>query len=149
MALTTSAPMRRMIEQWEGLRLQTYSDSVGVLTIGYGHTGPDVHEGQDITDTQADVLLSFDLHKFETAVSNMLDGAPTSQTQFDALVSFAYNLGAGALKSSSLLHYHQEGQYGLATAEFPKWDHAGGRVLAGLLRRRQGEAAVYLYGKYE
>jgi lysozyme len=148
MALNTSPQMRHMIEEWEGLRLQAYQDSVGVWTIGYGHTGPDVHEGQDITDAMADQLMSNDLHKFELAVGSMLDGAPTTQQQFDALVSFAYNLGAGALKGSSLLRLHQEGQYGLAAAQFALWCHAGGEVLEGLVKRRAGEAAVYLTGAY-
>lgn len=148
MALATSPEMRHMIEQWEGLRLQTYRDSVGVATIGYGHTGPDVHDGEDITEAQADALMTADLHKFEVAVSSMVDMAPTSQQQFDAMVSFSYNLGSGALAGSSLLRYHKAGQFEAAAGEFVKWDHAGGQVLAGLLRRRQGEAAVYLNGTY-
>src|SRR5580698_3923670 len=138
MALATSPEMRHMIEQWEGLRLQTYRDSVGVATIGYGHTGPDVHDGEDITEAQADALMTSDLHKFEVAVASMVDMAPTSQQQFDAMVSFSYNLGSGALAGSSLLRYHKAGQFDAAAGEFVKWDHAGGQVLAGLLRRRQG-----------
>lgn len=148
MALVTSSEMRKMIEAWEGLRLEAYQDSVGVWTIGYGHTGSDVHPGYVITQGIADDLMENDLHHFEAAVGNMLDGAHTTQEQFDALVSFSYNLGAGALKSSTLLKLHQAGRYEDAANEFEKWDHAGGVVLAGLQRRRSGEAEVYLNGAY-
>jgi len=148
MALVTSSAMRKMIEEWEGLRLEAYQDSVGVWTIGYGHTGSDVHEGYTITAGQADAILTNDLHHFELAVGDMIDGAHTTQEQFDALVSFSYNLGAGALRSSTLLKYHQAGRYEDAANEFEKWDHAGGVVLPGLRRRRSGEAEVYLNGAY-
>lgn len=149
MALATSPKMRAMIEAWEGKGLEAYQDSVGVWTIGFGHTGPDVHPGQTISSEQADALLAADLHKFEMAVLSMVDMAHTTQNQFDALVSFAYNLGSGALAESSLLRYHKQGQYNAAAGEFVKWDHAGGQVLAGLLRRRKGEAVVYISGQYE
>ena len=148
MALATSTQMRQMIEAWEGLRLQAYRDIVGVLTIGYGHTGPDVHEGQDITDAEADTLLSGDLHKFELAVGSMVGFAKTTQQQFDAMVSFSYNLGSGALKGSTLLRQHLAGNYEAAANEFPKWDHAGGVENEAILKRRDAEAEVYLNGAY-
>jgi lysozyme len=146
--LTTSLQMRKLIESWEGKYLTAYYDPVHVITIGYGHTGPDVHPGQIITEVQADQLLSNDLHKFEISVTNLIANSPTNQHQFDALVSFAYNLGSGALKGSTLLKYHLSKNYVAASKEFSKWDHAGGIVLAGLLRRREGEAQVYLSGVY-
>jgi lysozyme len=144
---TTSAAMRQMIEAWEGCVLTAYTDAVGVLTIGYGHTGSDVHPGQTVTQVEADTLLANDLHKFEIAV-NALVGDATTQNQFDAMVSFAFNLGARALAGSTLLREHKAGDYPAAGAEFPKWDRAGGQELAGLLRRRQGEEAVYLNAEY-
>jgi lysozyme len=144
----TTVPMRQMIENWEGDQLTAYRDPVGVLTIGYGHTGSDVIPGLTITEDQADVLLTNDLHKFELAVNALCGSAPTTQNQFDALVSFAFNLGAAALKTSTLLALHLAGNYPDAADEFLKWDHAGGEVLPGLLARRQGEAAVYLTGTY-
>lgn len=146
--MEATAAMRSMIERWEGLRLAAYQDSVGVWTIGYGHTGPDVHPGMTISTADADNLLVADLRKFEFAVSGMVSNHPTSQNQNDALVSFAFNLGSGALSDSHLLRYHNAGDFQAAADEFPKWDHAGGKVLTGLLRRRQGERAVYSTGAY-
>lgn len=147
MQMQTSGTMRALIEGFEGLRLTAYQDSVGVWTIGYGHTGPDVHNGLSITKVEADYMMEADLRKFETAVNTMAMLA-TTQQQFDALVSFAYNLGAAALKSSTLLRQHNAQQYTAAAAEFAQWDHAGGQVLAGLARRRAVEAAVYAKGDY-
>ena len=145
---TTSAPMRQLIESFEGCRLEPYADAVGVWTVGYGHTGSDVFEGCDpISQQQADQLLEADLQKFESAVNGMVSDQ-TSQQQFDALTSFAYNLGEGALRGSSLLRLHNAGDYTAATAEFGKWNHAGGAVLPGLTRRRAAEAAVYSTGTY-
>jgi len=139
----TSGKMREMIEGWEGLRLDAYLDPVNIPTIGYGHTGPDVHLGQVITQEQADQLLANDLHKFETAVNGMA-GENTTQGQFDAMVSFSFNLGSGALQSSTLLKKLLLGEYQEAAAEFLKWDHAGGVELEGLEERREGESEVYL-----
>ena len=147
---TTSDQMRRMIEAWEGCELTAYPDpgtGAEPWTIGYGHTGPDVTPGLTITQEQADLLLSGDLHRFEADVNGVC-GDATTQQQFDALTSFAYNCGFGNLRSSSLLRYHLAGDYAAAANEFQKWDHAAGQVMAGLLRRRQGEAAVYLNGQY-
>lgn len=149
MTLTTTPQMRRMIETWEGCVLHAYQDDVGVWTIGYGHTGPEAEHGNKITQEQADNLLTHDLFFFENKVRALVGASPTTQQQFDALVSFAYNLGAGALAGSTLLKKHLGQFYAAAAAEFPKWDHAGGQVLPGLLQRRNGEAAVYLHGKYE
>ena len=144
----TTAQMRSMIEGWEGCELTAYRDPVGVLTIGYGHTGSDVTPGLTITQAQADALLAQDLHRFEISVNGLCGTAATTQNQFDALASFAFNLGAANLKTSTLLKYHLAGQYQQAADEFLKWDHAGGQVLPGLLRRREGERAVYLNGTY-
>ena len=142
--METSPATRTQIEQFEGLRLTAYQDVVGVWTIGYGHTGPDVTPGLTITQAQADLLMAGDLHKFEINVAVMVGQSATTQNQFDALVSFSYNLGAGALAQSHLLVYHKAGQYEQAADEFPKWDHAGGEVLSGLLRRREWERTLYL-----
>ena len=145
---TTSAPMRQLIEGWEGCRLEPYADAVGVATVGYGHTGDDVSLDMDpISQEVADQLLAADLGRFETAVNGMVSDQ-TSQQQFDALVSFSYNLGEGALRGSTLLRMHNAGDYDGAAQQFGRWNHAGGRVLAGLTRRRAGEAAVYATGDY-
>jgi lysozyme len=140
--------MRQLIEGFEGCRLEPYQDSVGVWTIGYGHTGDDCYKGCDpIAQEQADQLLQADLARFETAVNGMVSDA-TTQQQFDAMVSFAYNLGEGSLRQSTLLRMHNSGDYRGAAGQFGRWNHAGGRVLAGLTRRRAAESAVYASGNY-
>ena len=145
--MQTSSMMRALIESWEGCRLEPYQDSVGVWTQGFGHTGPDVYDGCDpISQQIADQLLAADLVKFEGYVTDLCPVC--SQQQFDALVSFCYNLGQGSLSGSTLRRMHNEGDYTGAAGEFAKWNHAGGQVLAGLTRRRAGEANVYATGTY-
>lgn len=145
--MQTSSMMRSLIGEWEGCRLEPYADAVGVPTIGFGHTGDDVSLAMDpISQEQADALLEADLAKFESAVGELCPEC--SQQQFDALVSFSYNLGEGALSGSTLRRLHNEGDYTAAAGEFIKWNHAGGQVLAGLTRRRTGEANVYATGTY-
>jgi lysozyme len=141
--------MRHLIEQWEGCRLEPYQDVVGVWTIGFGHTGDDCYAGCDpISQEQADQLLAADLQNFEDAVNGMVIDA-TSQQQFDALVSFSYNLGESALRGSTLLRMHNSHDFAGAAGQFGRWNHAGGRVLEGLTRRRAGEAKVYAEGDYQ
>lgn len=143
--------MRLMIEGWEGCILHSYPDPKThgePYTIGYGHTGPDVHLGQVITKAQADQLLANDLHKFEVSVTGLVGTAPTSQQQFDALVSFAFNVGSHTLFISQLLGYHKAGNYAAAAAEFIAPRHPWFSALPGLAKRRKGERAVYLTGAY-
>lgn len=145
--MQTSAQMRKLIEGFEGCRLDPYQDTVGVWTIGYGHTGDDVYGGcGSIDQATADQMLADDLSDFEDAVNSLCPKC--TQQQFDALVSFSYNLGSGALRGSTLRRMHNAGNYTGAAGEFGKWNHAGGRVLAGLTRRRAAEAAVYAHGNY-
>jgi GH24 family phage-related lysozyme (muramidase) len=131
-----------LIKSFEGLRTHTYKDAVGVPTIGYGHTGSDVKMGQQISQAQAEQLLRGDLSKFEAAVRKEVK-VPLTQGQFDALVSFTYNLGPNALHDSQLLKKLNAGDYAGAQAEFGKFVHAGGKVLPGLQRRREEEAALF------
>src|SRR5271170_7014409 len=91
-----------LIKRNEGCRLKAYRDVVGILTIGYGHTGYDVHVGQTITQDEADTLLASDLHDFEDGISDYVEIDLTSN-QFSALVSFTYNVGLGNLQKSKLL----------------------------------------------
>ena len=145
--MQTSSMMRSLIESWEGCKLEPYADAVGVPTVGYGHTGDDVSLAMDpISQQQADQLLAADLVKFEGYVDDLCPVC--TQQQFDALVSFTYNLGQGSLEGSSLRRYHNAGNYTAAAGEFGKWNHAGGAVLEGLTRRRAGEANVYATGTY-
>ena len=130
-----------LIKSHEGLRTSAYQDPVGVWTIGYGHTGT-AKPGQKITEAQAEQLLRKDVGWAEDAVRKNVK-VPLTQGQFDALVSFTFNLGAGALGRSTLLKKLNAGDYAGAQAEFGKFVHAGGRVLPGLVRRRGEEAALF------
>ncbi|MGB3495588.1 MAG: lysozyme [Elainellaceae cyanobacterium] len=132
----------RLIKSFEGLRLAAYQDSVGVWTIGYGTTSG-VYPGMVITTAQAEQFLQQDLERFEAAVRQFVK-VPVNSDQFSALVVFAYNVGEGALSSSTLLRQLNSGAYAAAADEFLNWVYAGGRFLAGLLRRRQAERALFL-----
>ncbi|HGG8899244.1 TPA: lysozyme [Enterobacter cloacae] len=134
-----------LIKQYEGLRLTTYKDAVGIPTIGYGHVENPIPPGgtRTITAEAAEQLLRDDLQRFEHEVNNMLT-AEVTQNQFDALVSFAFNLGPANLKSSTLLRKVNSGDVNGAVDEFLKWNHAGGQVLAGLTARRNAEKTLFL-----
>lgn len=131
-----------LTEQCEGLRLSAYQDQVGVWTIGYGHTGPEVKPGLTITRQQAEELLAHDVLSAVNCVNTAV-AVPLSQCEFDALVDFVFNLGAGAFRTSTLLRDLNASKFDAAAAQFACWDHAGGTVVAGLLRRRQEEAALF------
>lgn len=133
----------RLIRSFEGLELKAYKDSVGVWTIGYGSTGPHVTQGMTITQAQAETLLKSDVSRFENGVSDLVK-VPLNQNQFDALVSFSFNLGLGNLKSSTLLRKLNSLDYSGAANEFPRWNKAGGVTLKGLTRRREAEKALFL-----
>lgn len=132
-----------LIKSFEGLELKAYKDSVGVTTIGYGSTGPHVSMGMTITKEQAEQLLKKDLERFERGVSDLVK-VPLNQNQFDALVSFSFNLGLGNLKSSTLLKKLNASDYIGASKEFERWNRAGGKVLNGLTRRRIAERDLFL-----
>jgi lysozyme len=129
-----------LIKSFEGLELKAYKDSVGVTTIGYGHTRT-AKMGQAITEAQAEALLRSDLAWVEAAVNKLAKNP--SQDQFDAMVSFVFNLGETNFAKSTLLKKHNAGDFKGAKAEFIRWNKAGGKVLKGLTRRREAEAALY------
>jgi lysozyme len=133
-----------LIKQFEGCRLEAYLDSVGVPTIGYGST-EGVTMGDKITQDEADALLLEDLVRFEKCVNEHVD-VPITQEQFDSLVCFAFNVGCGALIGSTLLKLLNAGNYNAAAQQFLRWDKAGGKVLAGLTRRRQAESDLFSKG---
>lgn len=139
---TYSADGLSLTEQFEGLRLTAYQDQVGVWTIGYGHTGSDVTPGLTITAAQAQTLLAQDVRSAAACV-NLAVAVELSQQEFDALVDFVFNLGTGAFKGSTMLRHLNAGDFAGAAAQFDLWDRAGGAVVAGLLRRRQAEAAMF------
>lgn len=134
-----------LIKSFEGCELTAYRDPVGILTIGYGHTGSDVVDGQVITQEQADALLASDVVVTAKGVEDSL-WRSVSQHQFDALVSFAYNVGLGAFKQSTLLRFVDAGNYQAAADQFRLWVHAGSEVLPGLVRRRAAEATLFREG---
>jgi lysozyme len=132
-----------MIQSFEGLRLEAYQDSVGVWTIGYGHTGPEVKKGLKWNTTEAEAAFDADVARFCQGVAAITKSVPLTDNQFAALVSFAYNLGLGRLQGSTLLKKVLAKDWAAAKTEFLKWDKAGGKVLAGLARRRRAEADLF------
>ncbi|MEM9216324.1 MAG: lysozyme [Cyanobacteria bacterium P01_F01_bin.150] len=131
-----------LLKSFEGLDLTAYLDPVGVWTIGYGTTSG-VYRGMKITQRQAEALLQTDLHRFEIAVTDSVT-RPITDNQFSALVSFTYNVGAGAFANSTLLQLLNQGDIPGAANQFLVWVYAGGMVLPGLARRRRAERLLFL-----
>lgn len=126
------------LKEFEGYRPTSYQDSAGVWTIGYGHT-QGVKKGQKITKAQAESLLRGDLLKAEKYVNGLK--LNLTQGQFDALVDFAYNLGTGNLGTSTLLEkIRMKASNEDIQAQFRRWVYAGGKVMPGLVKRREWEA---------
>ena len=133
-----------LIKEYEGLRLESYYCPAGILTIGYGHTGPDVWVGMVITEPEAEELLKQDLIKFENAIKKYIT-VPLNQNQFDALVSFTYNVGPGALQNSTLKKRLNAGEdpNKVAEEELPRWNKGFNGPLPGLIRRREAEVKLF------
>ena len=133
-----------LIKEFEGCRLTSYTCAAGVLTIGYGSTGPHVTPGKTITQAEADALLLKDVARFEKGVDDLIT-VPLKQCQFDALVSFAFNCGNGALEESTLRKRLNAGEdpNTVAKEELPRWTNKG---LAGLVRRRTAEVNMFCSG---
>ncbi len=112
-------------------------------TIGWGATGPGIRAGVVWTQQQCDDRLTADLTRFSAGVAKAIGTAATSQHQFDAMVSFAFNVGLANLQSITLLKLHKAGNFAGAKLEFAKWNKAAGKVLPGLTKRRAAEAALY------
>lgn len=130
-----------LIKSFEGLALKAYKCPAGVWTIGYGSTGPHVVPGKAITEKEAEALLLEDLSRFEAAVDAKCPKA--TQNQFDAMVSLAFNVGSAGFTRSTVARKHNAGDHAGAARAFGMWNKAGGKVLAGLTRRRAAEAALY------
>ena len=138
--MTTSPTGIALIKRFEGLRLKAYLCPASVPTIGYGHTKGVQINDPAITEEEADRLLAEDLKLYEKAVTEMVK-VPINQNQFDALVSFAFNLGTGALRGSTLMKKLNAGQP--CAAEFDRWVFAAGKALPGLVRRRAAEKRLF------
>jgi len=130
-----------LIKHFEGCELEAYLCAAGVPTIGYGHI-KDVNMGDTITQAEAEAMLVHELEEYENYI-NTLVTVPLSQNQFDAMVSWVFNLGAGNLKSSTLLTVLNMEDYNEVPAQIMRWNKAGGKVLEGLTRRRQAEADLF------
>jgi lysozyme len=145
----------RFIGHFEGFRAHLYNDAAGHCTIGYGHL---VHLGpcngsepaefkRGISEQEAEELLRKDAQTAADAVRRFVR-VPLNQAQFDALVSFIYNLGAGAFESSTLLKDMNAHNFAAVPGQLEEWVHAGGQVLPGLVARRKAEAQLFTTGKY-
>jgi len=130
-----------MIKHFEGLELNAYKCAAGVWTIGYGHT-KGVQEGMVISEETANEMLVEELNEYENYI-NTLVTVELNQNQFDAMVSWVYNLGGGNLKASTLLKVLNSGNYSGVPEQIMRWNKAGGKVLEGLTRRRQAEADLF------
>jgi lysozyme len=138
----------KLIKEFEGLRLQTYRCSAGVLTIGYGTTaaagvGIDPKPGMRITEAEADMYFRRGLDKFAAQIRPMIT-APINENEFGAFLSLAYNIGPGAFRKSSALRRFNAGDKAGAANAIKLWNKAGGKVLKGLERRRAAEVALFL-----
>ena len=149
--LRASPKAVRLIHSSEDCELTAYkdpgSDDGLPITIGWGSTtdenGKPIKLGDVWSQERADTRFAMDLAKFEADVRSMIGSAPTTQNQFDALVSFTYNLGKGNVSGSTLMAKHKAGDYAAAKANFAKWIYNDGKVMKGLIRRRAAEAALY------
>ena len=131
----------KILKFFEGCRLTAYQDSVGVWTIGYGHT-KGVYDGMTITQEEAEQMLLTELEEYEGYVEKYVT-VPLTQNQFDALVVWVYNLGPTNFRNSTLLKELNSGNYTAAGKEITRWNKAGGKVLAGLVKRREAEAQLF------
>ena len=142
---TPSKPSQQgidLIKEFEGFRANPYSDTGGVWTIGFGHTKGITKNSPSISPIVAEGLLRIDVAHAEKAVQEIVL-VPLSQSQIDALVSFTYNVGNHAFKTSTLVKKLNSGDFDGATLEFARWKYDNGVVIAGLVNRREKEALLF------
>lgn len=135
------------IKALEGYREVPYKDAGGVLTVGYGHTGKDVREGVNVSQEQAEALLRADCKTAEDAINKYVH-VVLNQHQFDALVSFAYNVGAKAFINSTLLTVVNSGHNDEVSYQLMRWVFVSGKRNKGLVNRRAAECRLYHGGVY-
>lgn len=137
----------KLLEQFEGLRLESYLDSAGIATIGWGSikypNGNKVKLGDKITKNQAKQYKLHDLKEFESTVNTSVK-VPLTQNQYDALVSLSYNIGSGAFKNSTLLKKLNSGDYKGAAEQFLVWNKVNSKMVQGLVNRREAERNLFL-----
>jgi lysozyme len=141
--MKTSQAGKDFIKSWEKLRLEPYKDAVGIWTAGYGFTGPEVKQGVTWTLKQAEDALQGRIDAIDGILNKVIIPRVT-QGQWDAIVSLAYNVGQAALRGSTLIRLVNQRQFNKAADEFLKWNHAGGKVLPGLTKRRQAERDLFI-----
>ena len=130
-----------LLKHFEGCELKAYQDSVGVWTIGYGHT-KGIYEGLEITQSEAEKMLVDELPEYEGYITDKI--VPRlQQHEFDALVCWVYNLGPTNLSSSTMLKKLNAGEFKEVPFQMKRWDKAGGQPLLGLTRRRNAEALLF------
>ena len=132
-----------LIKNFEGCKLTSYQDGAGIWTIGYGHTGIEIGPDQTINQDQADAFLASDVTVTSSRLNRLII-QDLNSNQFSACVVFAYNVGVGAFRGSTMLTLINQGNYDAAAAEFPKWDKVAGTPCNGLLRRRLAEQALFI-----
>jgi GH24 family phage-related lysozyme (muramidase) len=136
-----------LIHSFEQCRLEAYPDPGSAdgnpWTIGWGSTGPDIRRGITWTQAQADERFRSDLARFEAGIRDAIGDAPTTQAQFDALVSLAYNIGIVSAAGSTVMRRHRLGEHDGAATAFGMWNKNDGQVMRGLVRRRAAEAEMY------
>ena len=132
---------KELIKKFEGCKLESYRCSADVATIGFGHTRG-VQDGDTCSQDEADQMLTEDLEEFEDHVNSLVQ-VKLTQNQFDALVAWTFNLGAGNLKSSTMLRVLNEGRHDKVPSEMRRWNKAAGQVLDGLVRRREAESRLW------
>ena len=143
------------IKQWEGFKKKAYRDGGGVWTVGYGHTSDEnltVTSTTVISEEEAERLLRIDLREAEDVVNEYVK-VPLNQNQFDALVSFVFNIGKGSKKqpgftTSTLLKKLNAGDYNAVPKELARWNKDNGKVVAGLTNRRAAEAGLWATGAF-
>ena len=139
--MRTSESGKEFIKHFEGCKLEAYQCSGGVWTIGYGNTR-NVQEGDKITNKEADALLITDIEMVEHHVDRLVN-VHLLRNQWDAIVSWCFNLGCGNLRASTMLRVINAGDIDEVSEQIVRWDKAGGKVVAGLTRRRKAEAQLF------
>jgi len=144
--MKTSKQGLDLIKFYEGFKSEAYKCPAGIWTIGYGHTG-NVNPDDKVSEEYATELLKKDVEVAERAVNSYIT-SQINQNQFDALVSFTFNLGAGNLKTSTLLKTvnSDPNNFDEIKAQFLRWNKAGGKVMEGLTKRREAESDMYIKG---
>lgn len=146
--MTPSPALIEFLKAWEGCELMPYQDAGGAWTVGYGCLLPlRMPTDKPISQFEADSMLAAQVQKVAEGIEGMVDYV-LAQNEVDALISFAYNVGLGALKKSTLLRRLNQGDIDGAALEFGRWNKVGTKIVAGLINRRAAEKAMFLHADY-